>query len=86
MRWTTRRPAKAELEDTLEQVADLVDDALDPELTREELVSKVKEISGLVTGEEEENEHQDDDQQTDEDERVFPCARASRARDYTVLY
>ena len=65
-----QRPTKAALEGTLDQVADLVDDALDPELTREELVSKVKEISGLVTGEEEEdeNEYQDGDQETDEEE------------------
>lgn len=42
-------------QDTIQQVSDLVDEALDPELSREELVSKVKEISDLV-GEEEEGD------------------------------
>ena len=43
-------------QDTIQQVSDLVDAALDPELSREELVSKVKEISDLVGEEEEEEE------------------------------
>jgi vacuolar-type H+-ATPase subunit I/STV1 len=47
-----------ELGETLDQVADLADEALDPELTREELVAKVKEIADAVSveGEDEEGE------------------------------
>ena len=44
-----------ELEGTIQEVSDLVDQALDPELSREELVAKVKEIQEAV-GEEEEEE------------------------------
>jgi hypothetical protein len=48
-------PTKAELSDTLEQIVDLAEEALDPELSREELVSKVKELADLATGEGEES-------------------------------
>ena len=48
-------PTKAELSDTLSQVADLAEEALDPELTREDLVSKVKELADLASGEGEES-------------------------------
>jgi hypothetical protein len=57
---------KPELEETFDQLSDLVDDALDPELTREEVVSKLKEISDVLTGEEE-----DDLDDTDQDEEYF---------------
>jgi gas vesicle protein len=43
-----------ELEGTVQQVSDLVDEALDPELSREELVAKVKEIQEAVSEEAEE--------------------------------
>ena len=42
------REENDELIETLDTVADLADEALDPELTREELVSKVKEIANRV--------------------------------------
>ena len=44
-------PNKAELSDRIDEIEDLLEEALDPELTREELVSKVKEIHDVVTGE-----------------------------------
>ena len=37
-------PTKADLSETLDSIADLAEEALDPELTREELVQKVKEL------------------------------------------
>lgn len=43
-----------DLNESLEQISDLADEALDPELTREEIVSKLKEISELAGSEEEE--------------------------------
>ncbi len=51
---------KVELTETLEQLADGLDEALDPELTREELVSKIKELSDLASGEEA-NDLEDDE-------------------------
>jgi hypothetical protein len=46
---------------TITEVSDLVDEALDPELTREELVAKVKEIQEALPEEEEEEGGQDKD-------------------------
>lgn len=54
---------KDELEDQIETIEDLVEEALDPELSREELVAKVKEIKDTIEGEEE-----DEDSDLDEDE------------------
>lgn len=42
--------SKADLEASINEIGDLVDDALDPELSREELVAKVKEIAEVVEG------------------------------------
>ena len=50
---------KAQLEAVLDQVADLVEEALDPELPREELVAKVKEIESLVSDEDDDAEDED---------------------------
>lgn len=50
-----------EQEETIERVSDLVDEALDPELTREEVVSKLKEIQEAVS-EEEETETEEESQ------------------------
>jgi hypothetical protein len=55
-------PTKGELTDTLSEIADLAEEALDPELSREEVVAKVKEMADLASGEgaeEEEDEEQD---------------------------
>ena len=50
-----------ELEETLEQIGDKADDALDPECTREELVSYLKDIADLAAGEEPPDEDEDED-------------------------
>jgi methylthioribose-1-phosphate isomerase len=62
-RQTTRQsgPTKADLTDTLDNIADLAEEALDPELTREELVQKVKELADLASGEEDEEEDEGDE-------------------------
>lgn len=60
----TAGPTKAELADTLDEVSELLEDALDPELTREELVAKVKEIADVASGEAE-DEIDDDDEADD---------------------
>ncbi len=54
-------PTKAELSETLDEVAELLEEALDPELTREELVAKVKEAADLASGEAEEEEEDEDE-------------------------
>jgi len=56
---------KSELAETLDQLADGLEEALDPELSREELIAKVKDLADIATGEsddEEEAEGDDDDQ------------------------
>ncbi len=57
-------PTKAELSGTLDEINDLAEEALDPELSREELVAKVKEIADLASGESDEDE---DDEDSDQD-------------------
>jgi hypothetical protein len=47
---------KAELDSLVDEIADGLDEALDPSLTREELVDKVKELASLASGEEAEEE------------------------------
>lgn len=53
------RLTKNEMSETLDQAADLVDEALDPELSREQLVVKVKELSDLISGEEPDEDDED---------------------------
>ena len=60
--YQTPKTTKAQLARNLDQVAELVDEALDPELTREELVAKVKEISEVVNDPEAEPEDEDEDE------------------------
>jgi len=43
---------KAELEEVVDQSLETLEDALDPKLTREELVEKVEEAYDLLAGEE----------------------------------
>jgi hypothetical protein len=56
---------KSEMAETLDQLADGLDEALDPALTREELVSRVKNLADIAAGEEDEDE--DDANGGDED-------------------
>ena len=51
---------KAELDGLVEELADGLDEALDPSLTREELVDKVKELANLASGEEAETEEEEE--------------------------
>ena len=63
-------PTKAELADRIDDIEELLEEALDPELTREELVSKVKEIQTVASGEAEEEEAElesDEDSDIDDD-------------------
>ena len=63
-------PTKAELADRIDDIEDLLEEALDPELTREELVSKVREIQTVASGEAEEEEAElesDEDSDIDDD-------------------
>ena len=55
-------PTKAELSDTLSDISDLAEEALDPELSREEVVAKVKELADLASGNGEDTEEEEDDQ------------------------
>lgn len=60
---------KAELTETLDGVESLLDEALDPVLTREQLVEKVQDAYYLIAGEDDEDEEDDqdgDDQDDDE--------------------
>ena len=62
-------PTAGELSETLEEIADLAEEALDPELTREEVVAKIKELANVAAGESEadEDEEAEEDEEADED-------------------
>lgn len=51
----------------MSEIADLAEEALDPELTREELVAKIKELADLASGETEEEEAEEDEDEDDSD-------------------
>ena len=51
---------KAQSEETLDQIADILDDADDAGLTREEVIEKVREAAALVEGEQEDLEDDDE--------------------------
>lgn len=57
---------KQELAATLDEVADGLDECLDPSLTREEVIQKVQELSDLAAGEETEDDESGNGD-TDED-------------------
>jgi hypothetical protein len=58
-------PTAGELNETLAEIADLAEEALDPELTREEVVAKVKELADVAAGESEEDEDEDTEEGDD---------------------
>ena len=59
--------SKVELSDTLDELADLLDEALDPVLSREQVIEKVQEAYELAAGEVEEEEEEEE-----EDEDFLP--------------
>lgn len=59
------QPTKEELIEALDQISEVADSALDPELTREELVAKVKEIADLADGGDDEDEDDEGDEGLD---------------------
>lgn len=65
---SSKGPTKADLNDTLDQVQNMLDDALDPELSREELVAKVKDAYNLVAGDDADDQDEDDDSDDDSDD------------------
>jgi hypothetical protein len=52
---------KAELDGLVDELADGLEEALDPSLTREQLVDKVKELANLASGEEDEEEEEEEE-------------------------
>jgi len=57
--------SKTEMNDLVEALADGIEEALDPVLSREEVVAKLQELSDLASGETPEDDEDDED---DEDE------------------
>jgi hypothetical protein len=65
-------PTRAELADTLDQVGDMITDALDPALTREEVVEKLQEIDEMLNGDDvdDTDDSDADDDADDSDDTV----------------
>jgi hypothetical protein len=60
---------KSELQDQVEQVEDLLEEALDAELSREEVIGKLKEMKDVIEEpEEEEEEDETEDEGEDDNE------------------
>lgn len=59
---------KAELQETLDEVAAKVEELLDPKLTRKELVMIAEELDEIVNGPEEEDDDEEDDETADDDD------------------
>jgi hypothetical protein len=55
------RPTKSILSRTLDRIEEIAEEALDPELSREDLVRSLKEIAELASGEDETDEEGDDE-------------------------
>jgi hypothetical protein len=53
---------KTEMAETLDQVEDGLSEALDPQLSREELVAKVMELQELVSGDADESDEDESDE------------------------
>lgn len=53
---TTPQSEIDDLQETLDGIADILDEALDAELTRKEVIAKVKEAYDMASGEEDEEE------------------------------
>ena len=54
-------PTKDELQETIDDIGDIVTDALDPALTREEVVQKLQEIDDMLNGDDDSDDDSDDD-------------------------
>jgi hypothetical protein len=59
--------SKADLEGILDSIQDLADDALDPELPREDVIAKVKQIYDLASGDDSDDEDTGDDDDSEDD-------------------
>jgi hypothetical protein len=68
---------KAELQDTVEQLEDLLEEALDAELSREEVIGKLKEMKGVIEEPEEEEEGDEDE---DDRDCIVGCQAADERR------
>lgn len=58
---TMAQPTKQELNDLVTEAGDKITELLDPELTREEIVRKAKELDELINGSDEDDEDDDDE-------------------------
>jgi hypothetical protein len=61
-------PTKADLEAALDQVADTLDEALDPRLSREEVVEKLAELRDQIAPDDDDDEDDSDSDSDTDDE------------------
>jgi hypothetical protein len=60
------KATKSELQETVNDVADKVSEMLDPELSREDMVRKAKELDELVNGSDDDDDDDSDDDDDDD--------------------
>ena len=61
---------KTELQDTVDQINDLVSDALDPINSREDIVEKLQQIDDLLNDESDQDDSADDLDDTDDGDEI----------------
>lgn len=58
----TNQATKSDLASTLEQIGEIAEESLDPELSREDLVRRMKEIADLLDADDADEDDDDDDE------------------------
>jgi hypothetical protein len=58
--------SKAELQSTVNDAADKVSEMLDPELSREDLVRKAKELDSILNGDDDDDDEDEDEEDDDQ--------------------
>jgi hypothetical protein len=65
---TTTSPSKAELQETIDAIAEMVGDALNPVLSREEVVEKLQAMDNYLNGDDADDADDDDTDDDDADD------------------
>ncbi len=63
---------KSDLQDQIDQISDMVADALDPVLSREEVVQRLQDIDEVINGDDDDDDSDDDGSDDDDDDDNDP--------------
>ena len=63
---TTTGPTKTDLQDTIDRAIEVLDDAYDPESTRQGLAESVGKALDILNGEDDDEDDEEDDEEDDD--------------------